>query len=220
MKARISLRCASVSPVASVRSRSAPPGVGIVDGRGVFDRLGQDRDEELRRIEAAQLHDLGAVGREDDGGGPAPALVALRDIGPAVLVDINRDEIVLEHAAHLGIGPGLAVHDVAPRGTTRICSDTITNFFSRAALREGRVVPLAPEAVLVVDRCGLGGAAMPSSKTAKRPKMRVMKAICVVRLRWSNHGQTQDREETLAIAVHAVTPDFVAEVGDVDLAGH
>jgi alpha-ketoglutarate-dependent 2,4-dichlorophenoxyacetate dioxygenase len=29
--------------------------------------------------------------------------------------------------------------------------------------------------------------------------------------------QTQDREETLAISIHAVTPSFAAEIGDVDL---
>ena len=58
MKARMSARCASVRPVDKVRSRSGPAGLAVVDRRGILHRLLQHRDEELRRIEAAQLHDL------------------------------------------------------------------------------------------------------------------------------------------------------------------
>src|SRR6185437_1112193 len=68
--------------------------------------------------------------------------------------DIDRDEMVLERGPHLGIGPGLLVHGVAPGAPPALQRDDHELLLGRRA-REGGSAPLAPEAVLVVDRCRL-----------------------------------------------------------------
>ena len=108
----LALRVGQTGCERALAFRSA--GIGIHHGRGILDCGRENGVEKLRRVEAAQFDDLGAVGCEDDGGGPAPALIALRDIRPAVLVDVDRDELVFQDCAYLGAGPGLVVHHVAP----------------------------------------------------------------------------------------------------------
>ena len=136
------------------RQRAAALGAarfGVFDRGGVFDGGGEHRNEILRRVKTAQFCDFGAVGPEDDGGGPAPALIALRDIRPAVLIDIDRDELVLEDAADFRVGPGLAVHHMAPAAPPGLQRDHHEFLLGRGA-GEGGVAPFAPEPVAVLDR--------------------------------------------------------------------
>ncbi|HEX9558115.1 MAG TPA: TauD/TfdA family dioxygenase, partial [Reyranella sp.] len=218
--------------VAQARRQGALPlrtgGVTVIDRRGIADRLLQDGNEEFRRVEAAQLHDLRAVRPEDDGGGPAPALVALGDVGAAVLVDVDRNELVPERGAHLGVGPGIAVHDVAPRAPPALQRHDHELLLGGGA-PEGGVRPVAPEAVLVVERRGLSRRqtqqqCRDDTQEPHHESLRchhASKPFAGSAVQWSNHGQTQDREEPqeepVAITVQPITPTFAAEVGDVTL---
>jgi hypothetical protein len=85
MKSTMTLRCASLSVVI----------------------------EEFRRIKTLELDDFGAVGAENDRRRPAPALIALRDIRPVVLVHVNRDKPVRDDFAHRRIVIGNRIHLVA-----------------------------------------------------------------------------------------------------------
>src|SRR5262249_15089691 len=135
-----------------------------------------------------------------------------------------RDELVLERIAHFGIGPGVAVHDEAPRAPPALQRDDHELLVVGGA-GKGRVRPFAPEAVPVVDRRGPGGSQaqqeghrhdQPSHHESLRCR-NARRPFAGRRIRWSNHGQTQDREEPVAITVLPITPHFAAEVGDVRL---
>ena len=114
-------------------------------------------------------------------------------------------------------------------GHHQLCSDTITNFFSEAA--RSKVASdhslQKPSLLSIGAACA---AARPSSSAPSKARNRIMKistgrnapkAFAGPAIRWSNHAQTQDREEPqeepVTVTVQPITPDFAAEVGDVVL---
>ncbi len=74
-----------------------------------------------RRLDiAALLVELAALAVEHDGGRPAPILVALGQGGVAVLVDLHRDEMIVDQLDHRRILVGGLVHHVAPVAPHRL----------------------------------------------------------------------------------------------------
>lgn len=120
-----------------------PAGRAVDDRRKVADRLLEDRQEMLGRIKAAQLDDLGAIGPENHCRRPAPTLVALRQVGPAVLVDLDRNEVPGDQLLHFRIGVGLLLHDVAPGAPPGLQAEQHEALLPLGLL-EHLVVPLAP----------------------------------------------------------------------------
>ena len=140
------------------------------------------------------------------------------------LVDGDRDEMVLQHGADVGVGRCRG-HGVAPR-RHQLCSDTITNFFRSGAL-EGGVRPFAP-AVLVVDWRGVRPPD-PAAAHFRKTKNRIMKippppcaeAFAGPAVQWSitvKHRIEEPQEEPVTVTVSR-SPRFRRRSGRVALGG-
>ena len=89
-------------------------------------------------------------------------------------------------------------------GHHQLCSDTITNFFSAAARSKVASDHSLQKPSLLSMGAAVGGRQAQQQQRARKAKNRIMKistgrhapkAFAGLAVRWSNHGQTQDREE-------------------------
>ena len=93
--------------------------------------------------------DLRAIGREDDGCGPAIILVTVGDVGARVLIDFDQDVALVQQADNNWVAIGDVVHDMAP--VAPHCFQVEQDeFMFRTCLPEGRIRPGLP-----VERRGL-----------------------------------------------------------------
>src|SRR5690606_26704172 len=86
----------------------------ILEGLRGGDRLPRPLDEELRLHESLEALHLLAGGGEEEKGGKASHLEALRDGGGLVRVDPHGDEVLADETDHSHVAEGLAVELLAP----------------------------------------------------------------------------------------------------------
>jgi len=99
---------------AGTRRRCSLVGICGRFGRWIgFDRLEQSQ-EAFRLDESLTLDDLGAVGGEDDGGGPAVVAVAIGQVRAQILVDAQRYVVRGDFILDRLVAVALFVHDMAP----------------------------------------------------------------------------------------------------------
>jgi hypothetical protein len=80
----------------------------------------QHRGHRLGRDVAAPLRQLAAVPFEDDRRRPAVVFVAIRQVGPRILIHAHGDVFFADQRDHPRIGIGHFIHDVAPVAPHRL----------------------------------------------------------------------------------------------------
>ena len=129
-----------------VRGRAGGRALGA--GGRAGGRVGDHGLEQARhragRDVALALHQLGAVGGEDNGGRPTEVLVAVGNIGARILVHPDREVAAVQQGRDRGVAVGRLRHDVAPVAPHRLEIEQ-HEFVFPFRLREDLRRPLVPD---------------------------------------------------------------------------